>query len=64
MLEVRNYKAATLCFERAGDSYWAHFSKASGLKAAAVNLQGLNVLEKSLEKFREAAEIFGRIKNL
>uniref|UniRef100_A0A803KZ79 UvrD-like helicase ATP-binding domain-containing protein n=1 Tax=Chenopodium quinoa TaxID=63459 RepID=A0A803KZ79_CHEQI len=63
MLEVQNYKAATQCFKRAGDFYWQKFAKASGFKAAADNLRGLNV-EKSLELLREAAELFESIRNI
>ncbi|KAE8038056.1 hypothetical protein FH972_010602 [Carpinus fangiana] len=30
-----NYGKATMCFERAGDTYWERWSKASGLRATA-----------------------------
>lgn len=63
MLEVRNYKAATQCFERARDFYWEKFARASDLKETANNWRGLR-LDKSLEMLREAAEIFESIKNI
>lgn len=48
---------ATMCFERAGDSYWERKSKASGLKATANRLHDLNP-EDASAILREAAEIF------
>ncbi|KAF7827415.1 recBCD enzyme subunit RecB, P-loop containing nucleoside triphosphate hydrolase [Senna tora] len=52
-----NYEMATMCFERAGDSYWERKSKASGLKATADRLRDLNP-EDASAILREAAEIF------
>ncbi|KAG4962790.1 hypothetical protein JHK84_039881 [Glycine max] len=52
-----NYEMATMCFERAGDSYWERKSKASGLRANANRLHDLNP-EDSNAMLREAAEIF------
>ncbi|KHN25944.1 TPR and ankyrin repeat-containing protein 1 [Glycine soja] len=52
-----NYEMATMCFERAGDSYWERKSKASGLRANANRLRDLNP-EDSNAMLREAAEIF------
>ena len=51
---------ATLCFERAGDTYWERRSKASGLQASAdrmrhSNPKAVNVI------LKEAAEIFEAI---
>jgi hypothetical protein len=34
-----NYEKATMCFERAGDTYWERRSKASGLRATADRIQ-------------------------
>ncbi|KAG5094866.1 hypothetical protein JHK84_050454 [Glycine max] len=48
---------ATMCFERAGDSYWERKSKASSLRANANRLRDLNP-EDSNAMLREAAEIF------
>lgn len=51
---------ATLCFERAGDSYWGKKSKAAGLRATAIRLHGLN--PKNVNAIlREAAKIFENI---
>ncbi|KAH1198368.1 hypothetical protein GmHk_18G051967 [Glycine max] len=52
-----NYEMATMCFERAGDSYWERKSKASSLRANANRLRDLNP-EDSNAMLREAAEIF------
>jgi len=48
---------ATMCFERAGDSYWEKKSKAAGLRATANRLRDLNP-EDANAILREAAEIF------
>ncbi|KAK7399848.1 hypothetical protein VNO78_11042 [Psophocarpus tetragonolobus] len=52
-----NYEMATMCFERAGDSYWERKCKASGLRANANRLRDLN-LDDANAMLREAAEIF------
>ena len=46
-----------MCFERAGDSYWARKSKATGLRANAHRLRDLKP-EDANAILREAAEIF------
>ncbi|XP_048422280.1 uncharacterized protein LOC103932355 [Pyrus x bretschneideri] len=56
----RNYEMATMCFERAGDTYWERRSKAAGLKANADRMRTSNPAEvKTILK--EAAEIFDAI---
>ncbi|CAN6700208.1 unnamed protein product [Malus baccata var. baccata] len=55
-----NYEMATMCFERAGDTYWERRSKAAGLKANADRMRTSNPAEvKTILK--EAAEIFDAI---
>ncbi|XP_050375416.1 uncharacterized protein LOC126792936 [Argentina anserina] len=56
----QNYEMATMCFERAGDTYWERRSKASGLKAVAERMQSSNP-EEAKSILREAAEIFDAI---
>jgi hypothetical protein len=51
---------ATMCFERAGDSYWERKSKAAGLRATAHRLHDLNPKDANAV-LREAAEIFESI---
>jgi len=48
---------ATMCFERAGDSYWGKKSKAASLRDTAIRLHDLNP-EDANAILREAAEIF------
>ncbi|CAI8586619.1 unnamed protein product [Vicia faba] len=55
-----NYEMATMCFERAEDSYWERKSKAASLRANANRLRGLNP-EDANAFLREAAEIFESI---
>ncbi|KAK2383852.1 P-loop containing nucleoside triphosphate hydrolase superfamily protein [Trifolium repens] len=55
-----NYEMATMCFERAGDSYWERKSKAAGLRATAHRLHDLNPKDANAV-LREAAEIFESI---
>jgi hypothetical protein len=55
-----NFEMATMCFERAGDSYWEKKSKAAGLRATAHRLHDLNP-EDANAVLREAAEIFESI---
>ncbi|KAE9610583.1 putative tetratricopeptide-like helical domain, uvrD-like helicase, ATP-binding protein [Lupinus albus] len=52
-----NYEMATMCFERAGDTYWERRSKAAGLRASANHLRDINP-EDANATLREAAEIF------
>ncbi|XP_039685098.1 uncharacterized protein [Medicago truncatula] len=55
-----NYEMATMCFQRAGDSYWEKRSKAAGLRATANRLHDLNP-ENANAFLREAGEIFESI---
>ncbi|KAL6295349.1 hypothetical protein ACE6H2_003491 [Prunus campanulata] len=55
-----NYEMATMCFERAGDTYWERRSKAAGLKAMADRMRTSNP-EEANSILREAAEIFDAI---
>ncbi|CAA0833261.1 P-loop containing nucleoside triphosphate hydrolases superfamily protein [Striga hermonthica] len=56
----KNYEMATLCFEKAADETWEKRAKASGLRASADTLRGLNPDEAHV-MLREAAEIFDSI---
>ncbi|KAK9274663.1 hypothetical protein L1049_021914 [Liquidambar formosana] len=60
LLCEHNYERATMCFERAGDSYWENLSKAAGLNAAADRMHCSNP-EMARVVRREAAEIFDSI---
>ncbi|KAI9169144.1 hypothetical protein LWI28_007641 [Acer negundo] len=55
-----NYEMATMCFEKAGDTYWERMSKAASLKADADRVHNSNP-EKANIFLREAAEIFEAI---
>ncbi|KAI5351783.1 hypothetical protein L3X38_004674 [Prunus dulcis] len=55
-----SYEMATMCFERAGDTYWEKRSKATGLKAIADHMRTSNP-EEANSILREAAEIFDAI---
>ncbi|XP_041012064.1 uncharacterized protein LOC121255674 isoform X3 [Juglans microcarpa x Juglans regia] len=55
-----NYEIATMCFERAGDTYWERRSKAAGLRATADRMRHLNP-EAANVILREAADIFEAI---
>ncbi|TQD88449.1 hypothetical protein C1H46_025973 [Malus baccata] len=55
-----NYEMATMCFERAGDTYWERRSKAAGLKAIADRMRTSNPAEANTI-LKEAAEIFDAI---
>ncbi|RZC80438.1 hypothetical protein C5167_043016 [Papaver somniferum] len=55
-----NFGMATLCFERAGDSYKEKWDKAAGLRAAANRMGGSNS-ELARVPLTEAAEIFETI---
>ncbi|KAK3222752.1 hypothetical protein Dsin_009777 [Dipteronia sinensis] len=57
LFHEHNYEMATMCFERAGDTYWERMSKAASLKAAADGVRNSNP-EKANIILREAAEIF------
>ncbi|KAE8038055.1 hypothetical protein FH972_010601 [Carpinus fangiana] len=52
-----NYEMATLCFERAGDTYWERRSKAFGLRATADHIRHSDP-KAANAILREAAEIF------
>ncbi|KAM6567403.1 hypothetical protein CsatA_026531 [Cannabis sativa] len=60
LFHEHNYEMATMCFERAGDTYWEGLSKASGLKATAYRLRISNPDEAN-SILKEAAEIFEAI---
>ncbi|KAJ4710306.1 UvrD-like Helicase, ATP-binding domain, P-loop containing nucleoside triphosphate hydrolase [Melia azedarach] len=55
-----NYEMATICFERARDTYWEGMSKATGLKAAADRIRSSNHEEANI-MLREASKIFEAI---
>ncbi|TXG56677.1 hypothetical protein EZV62_017990 [Acer yangbiense] len=60
LFHEHNYEMATMCFERAGDTYWERRSKAASLKAAADRERNSNPEEANII-LREAAEIFEAI---
>ncbi|TXG56710.1 hypothetical protein EZV62_018023 [Acer yangbiense] len=60
LFHEHNYEMATMCFERAGDTYWERRSKAASLKAAADRVRNSNP-EKANIILREVAEIFEAI---
>ena len=51
---------ATICFEKAKDSYWEGRSKATGLKATADRCRSSNPKQANVN-LREAAKIFEAI---
>ncbi|KAB1206518.1 hypothetical protein CJ030_MR7G000026 [Morella rubra] len=55
-----NYEMATMCFERAGDTYWKRRSKAAGLRSKADRMHHSNP-EAASVILREAADIFEAI---
>ncbi|XVF02940.1 hypothetical protein REPUB_Repub04eG0217900 [Reevesia pubescens] len=57
LLHQGNYVMATICFERAHDTYGEKLAKAYGLRAEADQLHGLNPEMASTAR-RQAAEIF------
>ncbi|KAL6219653.1 hypothetical protein ACLB2K_007412 [Fragaria x ananassa] len=57
---ANNYEMETLCFERAGDTYWEQRSKAAGLKAIADRMRLSNPGEAN-SILREAAEILAKL---
>ncbi|KAI3936307.1 hypothetical protein MKW92_001570 [Papaver armeniacum] len=60
LLDEGNFEMATMCFERAGDSFLEKFAKASGLRAAGVHMLGSNT-ELARGALVEAAEIYESI---
>ncbi|CAL8078206.1 unnamed protein product [Prunus armeniaca] len=52
-----NYEMATMCFQRAGDTYWERRSKAAGLKVMA-DLKRTSNPVKANALLKEAGEIF------
>ncbi|KAI3893034.1 hypothetical protein MKW92_025987 [Papaver armeniacum] len=60
LLNEGNFEMATMCFERAGDSFLEKLAKASGLRAAGVNMLGSNT-ELARVALVEAAEIYESI---
>ncbi|KAI3891248.1 hypothetical protein MKW98_007553 [Papaver atlanticum] len=56
LLDEGNFEMATMCFERAGDSFLEKVAKASGLRAAGVHMLGSNT-ELARVALVEAAEI-------
>ncbi|KAF4379973.1 hypothetical protein G4B88_029965 [Cannabis sativa] len=60
LFHEHNYEMATMCFERAGDTYWERLSKAAGLKAMADRMRNTKPDEAN-SILREAAEIFEAI---
>ncbi|KAI9168793.1 hypothetical protein LWI28_002013 [Acer negundo] len=60
LFHEHNYEMATMCFERAGDTYWERRSKAASLEAAADRERNSNPKEAKII-LREAAEIFEAI---
>ncbi|KAL5700835.1 hypothetical protein ACHQM5_026239 [Ranunculus cassubicifolius] len=55
-----NFEMATLCFERAGDSYREKWARAAGLRTTADRLQGSN-FERARAALIQAAEIYESI---
>ncbi|PWA76382.1 uvrD-like Helicase, ATP-binding domain, P-loop containing nucleoside triphosphate hydrolase [Artemisia annua] len=60
LFSENNFVMAKLCFERAGDTMWENFTKASDLRASADQIQGTN-RESYLGYLREAAGMFESI---
>ncbi|RZC67926.1 hypothetical protein C5167_011627 [Papaver somniferum] len=60
LLEEGNFEMATMCFERAGDSFLEKLAKASGLRAAGIHMLGSNN-ELARVALVEAAEIYESI---
>ncbi|KAL6223346.1 hypothetical protein ACLB2K_006733 [Fragaria x ananassa] len=60
LYRANNYEMATLCFERAGDTYWEQRSKAAGFKAIADCMRMSNLGDAN-SILREATEIFDAI---
>ncbi|KAH9698663.1 UvrD-like helicase ATP-binding domain-containing protein [Citrus sinensis] len=60
LFHEHNYDMATICFEKAKDSYWEGRSKATGLKATADRCRSSNPKQANVN-LREAAKIFEAI---
>ncbi|RZC57176.1 hypothetical protein C5167_004483 [Papaver somniferum] len=60
LLDQGNYEMATLCFERAGDSFLEQLAKAAGLRASGVHVLGSNT-ELASVALVEAAGIYESI---
>ncbi|MCL7030399.1 hypothetical protein MKW94_022295 [Papaver nudicaule] len=60
LLDEGNFEMATMCFERAGDSFLEKLAKASGLRAAGVHMLGSNA-KLARVALVEAAEIYESI---
>ncbi|KAI3840106.1 hypothetical protein MKX03_003562 [Papaver bracteatum] len=60
LLDEGNFEMATMCFERAGDSFLEKLAKASGLRAAGVHMLGSNT-KLAHVALVEAAEIYESI---
>ncbi|MCL7023592.1 hypothetical protein MKW94_024919 [Papaver nudicaule] len=60
LLDEGNFEMATMCFERAGDSFLEKLAKASGLRAAGVHMLGSNT-KLARVALVEAAEIYESI---
>ncbi|KAI3945661.1 hypothetical protein MKW92_004860 [Papaver armeniacum] len=60
LLDEGNFEMATMCFERAGDSFLEKLAKASGLRAAGVHMLASNA-ELARVALVEAAEIYESI---
>ncbi|MBA0619725.1 hypothetical protein Godav_005534, partial [Gossypium davidsonii] len=60
LLHQDNYEMATICFERANDTYGEKLAKALGLRANADRLHGSNPEMASIAR-RQAADIFDSI---
>ncbi|KAI3945666.1 hypothetical protein MKW92_004865, partial [Papaver armeniacum] len=60
LLNEGNFEMATMCFERAGDSFLEKLAKASGLRAAGIHMLGSNT-ELARVALVEAAEIYESI---
>ncbi|MCL7034766.1 hypothetical protein MKW94_002820, partial [Papaver nudicaule] len=60
LLDEGNFEMATMCFERAGDSFLEKLSKASGLRASGVQMLGSNT-KLARVALVEAAEIYESI---
>ncbi|KAI3889980.1 hypothetical protein MKW92_037282 [Papaver armeniacum] len=60
LLDEGNFEMATMCFERAGDSFLEKLAKASGLRVAGVHMLSSNT-ELARVALVEAAEIYESI---
>ncbi|KAM7274394.1 hypothetical protein ACFE04_029058 [Oxalis oulophora] len=60
LFSQNNYEMATMCFERAGDSYWERMAKAACLQVNAEHVRHSNP-EEANAIMREAAELYDSI---